>query len=168
MVCSRLDVIEFVNLICMKRGGMFVIFHAKFFNDLTLFELYEILKARSKIFLLEQNIICQDMDDIDYDSLHCFIVNGTKTMAYLRAFRDAGSCDCVIMGRVLSIQHKKGLGRILMNNAIEEAKRQFGAKKICVHSQKQSMGFYEKLGFEVVSDEYIEAGIPHITMELLL
>ena len=45
---------------------------AKHFNELTTKELYEILKARAAIFIMEQNIQYQDMDDIDYESLHCF------------------------------------------------------------------------------------------------
>ena len=46
-----------------------------------------------------------------------------------------------------------------------EIKKRFGSKKICVHAQKQAMGFYEKMGFVAVSDEYIEEKIVHITME---
>ena len=49
-----------------------MVFEAKWFNDLSAAELYEILKSRSEVFLLEQNIICQDMDDVDYKSLHCY------------------------------------------------------------------------------------------------
>ena len=48
-------------------------FFAKTFDELTTKELYEILKSRSQIFTIEQNIHCQDMDDIDYNSLHCYI-----------------------------------------------------------------------------------------------
>ena len=49
-------------------------FFAKTFDELTTKELYEILKSRSQIFTIEQNIHCQDMDDIDYNSLHCYII----------------------------------------------------------------------------------------------
>ena len=59
-------------------------FIVKKFNELTAGELYEILKARSAVFLLEQNIVCQDMDDVDYDSYHFFICDDKKVMAYLR------------------------------------------------------------------------------------
>ena len=48
-------------------------FDIKKFNELSAAEIYEILKARSEIFVIEQNINYQDMDDIDYDSLHCFL-----------------------------------------------------------------------------------------------
>ena len=59
---------------------------AKKFDELTTKELYEILKARSEIFQMEQNIHYQDMDDIDYQSLHCFFMENNKVIAYLRAF----------------------------------------------------------------------------------
>ena len=61
-------------------------FFAKTFDELTTKELYEILKSRSQIFTIEQNIHCQDMDDIDYNSLHCYIMDDNKVVAYLRAF----------------------------------------------------------------------------------
>ena len=60
-------------------------FKVKRFGELTTAELYEILKSRSEIFLLEQNIVCQDMDDVDYDSLHCFLQENGRITAYLRA-----------------------------------------------------------------------------------
>ena len=61
-------------------------FISKKFNELTTVELYEILKSRTEIFLLEQRIICQDLDNKDYESLHCFFVDGERVIAYLRAF----------------------------------------------------------------------------------
>ena len=135
----------------------------KTFFELTLDELYEILKSRAEIFLLEQNIVCQDLDDIDRDSLHCFFTNENRVVAYLRAFPTGE--DSVTVGRVLTLEHRKGLGSQLMQKSLEEIKKRFGSKKILVHAQKQAMNFYEKMGFAVVSDEYLEEGIIHLTME---
>ncbi len=139
-------------------------FISKNFSELTTVELYEILKSRTEIFLLEQRIICQDMDDKDYESLHCFFVNGERVIAYLRAFSsDEG---VVTIGRVLTLEHKKGLGSELMRKSIEAIKKEFDCQKIAVHAQTQAVGFYEKMGFFRVSDEFLEEGIPHITMEM--
>ena len=135
----------------------------KTFFELTLDELYEILKSRAEIFLLEQNIVCQDLDDIDRDSIHCFFTNENRVVAYLRAFPTGG--NSVTVGRVLTLEHRKGLGSQLMQKSLEEIKKRFGSKKILVHAQKQAMNFYEKMGFAVVSDEYLEEGIIHLTME---
>lgn len=138
-------------------------FVAKKFSELTLDELYEILKSRAEIFLLEQNIICQDLDDVDKESLHCFIFDNRRVIAYLRAYKSGD--NEVTIGRVLTLEHKKGLGSELMNKSISEIEKYFGTNKICVHAQKQALKFYEKMGFSVVSDEYLEEGIIHISME---
>ena len=141
-------------------------FVVKTFSELSVDELYEILKSRSEIFLLEQNIICQDLDDTDRDSIHCFFFNGTRVIAYLRAFMSDE--DTVTIGRVLTLEHKTGLGTKLMKESVSEIKKRFKIKKICVHAQRQAEIFYEKMGFVSVSDEYLEEGIPHVTMEMVV
>ena len=89
---------------------------AKKFSELTLDELYEILKSRAEIFLLEQNIICQDLDDVDKESLHCFIFDNNRVIAYLRAYKSGD--NEVTIGRVLTLEHKKGLGTELMKKLL--------------------------------------------------
>ena len=141
-------------------------FYAKKFADLTPAELYEILKSRTEVFLLEQNIVCQDMDDVDYECLHCFISDGKRAVACLRAFL-SGEGE-VTIGRVVSIEHKKGLGRELMQKSIEEVKKHFDCKKIVVHAQTQAEGYYLKMGFSTVSEEFMEENVPHVMMEMIL
>ena len=58
----------------------------KRFNELTTTELYEILRARAEVFVVEQNCVYQDLDDMDYNSLHIFLEEEGKVKAYLRAF----------------------------------------------------------------------------------
>lgn len=136
-------------------------FNSKIFKELSVNELYEILKAREIIFLLEQNIICQDIDDKDKESLHCFLNDGDNLVAYLRAYE----CEeGIAIGRVLTLEHKKGLGRELILKSVDAIKNHFNYSKIYAHAQKQAEGFYKKLGFETISDEYLEEGVVHITM----
>jgi len=85
-------------------------------------------------------------------------------IAYLRAFQS--DKDSVTIGRVLTLEHKKGLGTKLMQKSIDEIKRHFEFKKVCVHAQRQAEKFYEKMGFSPVSEEYLEEGVPHISMEM--
>ncbi len=139
-------------------------FIAKEFTELSLVELYEIIKSRAEIFLLEQNIICQDLDDTDYKSIHCFFYDGKRVTAYLRAF--CSDKDVVTVGRVLTLEHGKGLGSELMKRSIEEIQKRFMCKKISIHAQKQAVGFYKKLGFSIVSDEFLEEDVIHVTMEM--
>ena len=138
-------------------------FLAKTFEKLTTVELYEIIKSRQQIFLLEQNIVYQDLDDVDKTSLHCFFMDDGRVTGYLRAFKVDE--NTVRIGRVLTLEHKKGVGTELMNKSCEKIKSYFGCNKVTLHSQKQAQGFYEKLGFKIVSDEYLEQGIIHVNME---
>lgn len=141
-------------------------FLAKTFNELTTKELYEILKARSQIFIMEQNIHYQDMDDIDYKSLHCYIMNDNKVAAYLRAFYKDDNKYIVQVGRVLTLVHGNGLGKELMQKSIIAIKEKMKCQKICIDAQKHAVGFYEKFGFIVSSDDFLEEGVVHQKMEL--
>lgn len=141
-------------------------FKVKSFGELTAAELYEILKSRSEIFLLEQNIICQDMDDVDYDSLHCFLQEENRVVAYLRAYYKEGDRSVVKVGRVLSLTHGIGLGTKLMKDSIDYIKANMPCKKISMNAQSHATGFYERFGFKKVSDEFLEEGVPHVQMDL--
>lgn len=134
----------------------------KFFDELTTRELYEIARARTEIFLLEQRIICQDFDGVDYDALHCFLEQEGKILAYLRAFpAEDGS---IRIGRVLSITHGIGLGKALMQQSLPKILTLLPCTAITLHAQKHAQGFYEKLGFTATSAYFLEEGIPHVTM----
>ena len=137
-------------------------FICKTFPELSAKEIYEILKARMEVFLLEQKIVCLDIDGIDYDALHVFLEENGTVSGFLRAFRVD---DAVKIGRVLTREHGKGLGRTLMEKALPEIEKHFDCGKIMLHSQKHAEGFYEKFGFVTVSGEYLEEGVVHVTME---
>ena len=139
---------------------------AKKFDELTITELYEILKARAEIFIMEQNINYQDMDDIDYKSVHCFIQEGNKVIAYLRAFYKSEDRSVVKIGRVLTLEHGKGVGRVLLEESIKAIKEKMQCNQIYIEAQKHAIGFYEKFGFVTTSGEFLEEGIIHVAMEL--
>ncbi len=141
-------------------------FIAKAFQELTLSQLYEILRARSQIFMLEQHIICQDMDRVDYDSYHLFLENDGKVVAYLRAFYPENEPDTVCIGRVLSLHHKQGLGTELMKQSLDFIKQNMPCSCVRLHSQQHAVGFYEKFGFVPVSEPFLEEGILHVEMAL--
>ncbi len=139
-------------------------FKTKWFDELNLLELYEILKARAEIFVVEQKIAYQDLDDIDFDALHCFLWQDGKVKAYLRAFKTDE--NILKLGRVLTLTHGEGTGRALMEKAITAARENFDFKKIVISAQKYAIGFYEKFGFKVTSEVYLEDSIEHVRMEL--
>lgn len=140
----------------------------KKFNELNTAELYEILKARAEIFIMEQNIHYQDMDNVDYKSLHCFFMKENKVIAYLRAFYHENNSDIVKIGRVLTLQHGNGIGKELLEKSLVVIKDKMKCKKIIMDAQKHAVGFYEKFGFKTVSKDFIEEGIVHVVMELNL
>ncbi len=154
------------NYAILTAGDVYMNFVAKNFSELSLVELYEILKARSQVFIVEQNMRCQDMDGVDQKARHFFIEENGKVLAYLRAFYADNSKTVVRIGRVLSITHGVGLGADIMRKALADIKEAMRCKKIVLDSQKTAIGFYEKLGFETVSDEFLEEGVIHVVMEL--
>lgn len=137
----------------------------KTFEELTTQELYEILKARARVFVGEQGINYVDEDDVDYESLHCFYMENSIVKGYLRAYRGEDP-NVMKIGRVLTLEHGKGLGTILMKESMKAIKSRTGCKAIHMDAQKQAVKFYEKLGFKVTSGEYLEAGIVHVDMEM--
>lgn len=142
-----------------------MIYKSKEFNELTLNELYGILRARYQVFTLEQQIYYQDMDGIDFDSRHFFIEDNGEIVAYLRAFYT--SDRRVKIGRVLTTRRKIGLGMKLMERALEDIRNSMICDTVCLDSQTHAVGFYERFGFMIEGDEFIEAGIPHVSMILV-
>lgn len=138
----------------------------KTFQELTTKELYEILKVRGAIFVVEQKCAYQDIDGLDEASLHLFYEDGGQVQAYLRAFEKEPGV--VQMGRVLTLRHGEGLGGRLLHEGILVIKEQFHPGKIVIEAQCYATGYYEKAGFQRCSEEFLEDGIPHVRMELTL
>ena len=134
----------------------------KTFDELTGREVYEILRARAEVFIKEQGIHCVDPDTVDYKSLHIFAMGKESIYAYLRAYRVDD--DTMKVGRILAVPHGVGIGTELMKYAIKVIPEKTGCKKIVMDAQKHAVAFYEKLGFEVTSDEYLEEGVVHVDM----
>ena len=139
----------------------------KHFNELSTRELYEILKTRFEIFVTEQECIYQDLDDKDQDAIHVFCINDSGRVAgCLRVFWNDKAAGVAQIGRVVTLEHGKGIGREILHKGVEIATEQLGAKKIYLEAQEYAIGYYAKEGFEVVSDVFMEDGIPHVKMEL--
>ena len=141
---------------------------AKYFEELTALELYEILRARAEIFVVEQNCVYQDLDGTDYRSLHIYFEEKGKVLAYLRAFKKTDMKNTVQMGRVLSIEHGIGLGGKILIEGLELIREKMNPDCIYIEAQCYAVGYYEKVGFKVCSEEFLEDGIPHVQMKLML
>ncbi len=141
----------------------------KHFDELSTNELYEILKTRAEIFVVEQDCVYQDLDDKDQDAIHVFCLNNQGRVAgCLRVFMKDKEKKIAQIGRVVTLEHGKGLGGRLLRKGVDVAESFFDADSIYLEAQKYATGYYEKAGFKVVSDEFLEDGIPHVQMELRL
>ena len=138
----------------------------KSFYDLTKDELYNILRLRSEVFIVEQNCVYQDIDQKDQSALHVFFKKNNQIIAYTRIFKPNDYFKYSSIGRVVVIKNKRGskIGSQIMNFSINKIEEIFNEKKIKISAQKYLINFYEKLGFSVIGDEYLEDGIPHIAM----
>ena len=138
----------------------------KKFYELTLDELYELLKLRSEVFIVEQNCVYHDPDGKDQLAWHLMAKDGDLILAYARIFPAGITYPEPSIGRVVTAPESRGsgLGRELMNQAIEYCEKLFGRTDITLGAQVYLKKFYESLGFSPFGDEYIEDGIPHIRM----
>lgn len=136
----------------------------KKFEELSVAELYEILRVRSEVFVVEQNCVYQDLDCVDQEAYHVYFEEDGHILAYLRVVDKGKRLDEVSLGRVISLKRRCGLGSELMKVGIQVAKEKFGAKRIKIGAQLYAKPFYEQVGFRVCAGEYLEDGIPHIYM----
>ena len=108
---------------------------------MTVNELYELLRVRSEVFVVEQNCVYQDMDGDDQKSIHLWLTVADKIVALARVY-----------------------GKQIMLRAIEAAIEHFNATLIDIEAQEYAKGFYEGMGFKQSSDTFMLDGIPHIKM----
>ncbi len=139
----------------------------KSFEELTNMELYNILRVRAEVFVVEQNCPYLDEDGKDPASFHLMGTNEQGALvAYSRilpaglAFKEAS------IGRVLttSAARKSGAGKELMHTAIRIIHEKYGEVPIRIGAQLYLKKFYEGLGFVQVSEMYLEDDIEHVEM----
>jgi len=121
-----------------------------------------LMNVRTNVFVHEQGISADlEHDEWDEKSEHVLLsVEGV----------DIGTGRLLpsgYIGRVCVLKENRGFGfgRKIMLALIDRAKEK-GMKELSLSSQVQVLKFYQSLGFTVVSDEYMEAGIPHVKMKL--
>ena len=141
--------------LCVKR-----------FEELSTAELYELLRLRVAVFVVEQNCPYMELDDRDQTAVHVWLRDESGVQAYLRVMdRDAGHSE-VTIGRVVAARRRCGLGSRILSEGIRVARERFGAERVELDAQVYAKGLYEKQGFRPVSGEFLEDGIPHVRMRL--
>ncbi len=145
-----------------------ITWNCKSFTELTNYELYNILKLRNEVFVVEQNCPYQDCDDKDQHCYHLMGWDSNKLLAYSRLLPSGLSFKEPSIGRVVTSPSVRGksVGKELMQRSIERAHKIYGRLSIAIGAQLYLKGFYESLGFIKTSDIYLEDGIEHIEMLL--
>ena len=137
----------------------------KKFDELTTNELYEILKLRAEVFVVEQDCPYQDLDDKDKWAYHLFLEDddGSTVIAVLRILPENIAYEDMAIGRlIVKKSHRgQGLSKVMMQKAINFIIDDLGKKRIKLSGQAYLREFYEDLGFKRVSDIYLEDGIDH-------
>ncbi len=138
----------------------------KSFHELNTTELYRIIQLRIDVFMLEQNCIYRDCDDKDLSSNHLMGWHQDTLVAYARLIPPLLSYKESSIGRVLvhADFRKFGLGKDLMFHAISFLSPTIAPQPIRISAQLYLQKFYEDLGFQPTSSEYLEDKIPHIQM----
>ena len=138
----------------------------KRFEELSAAELYELLRLRVDVFVVEQRCPYPDLDGRDEGALHVLLWgDGGGLDAYLRVLPPGTYFpDAAGIGRVVSRRRGEGLGAAVLRAGMEAVYAAYGPVRIRIEAQSYAQGFYERAGFVRCSDEFDEDGIPHVEM----
>ncbi len=146
-------------------------FKTKKFKNLKATELYDLLRLRSEIFVVEQNCVYLDMDGQDENSLHVlgYLKNSKGNgilVGYARIVPPNKLYKTPSIGRVVVHEKYRGkeYGNLLMAKSIKETNKKFKSRVITISAQAHLKNFYGKLGFRATGKLYLEDNIPHIKM----
>ena len=140
------------------------------FDKLSTLALYELLKIRQEVFIIEQTCIYPDIDDVDQQCHHLLgwstQADKAQLMAYARLVPPGKRYPEPSIGRVLTIESARGsgAGKELMKQSIAQIKQLYPSQGIRISAQLYLKTFYEGFGFSPVSEPYLEDDIPHIEM----
>lgn len=140
----------------------------KTFAELTTDELYNLLRLRNEVFIVEQNCPFPDLDGKDRECQHILgcVARTNELIAYTRLMPPGLAYQHASIGRVVTsaIARRSGQGRVLMQRSIEEIERLYGLVPIEIGAQLYLEKFYESFGFRQIGAGYLEDEIQHIHM----
>lgn len=138
------------------------------FKQLNTSQLYNLLRLRSEVFVVEQTCIYQDMDnkDIEDDVHHLLLLQQDKLIAYARLLPAKISFVTPSMGRILVSPSARsmGVGREIIQHCIDHTMKLWPNQSITIGAQSHLVKLYSEFGFVEISDHYFEDGIKHVDM----
>lgn len=143
------------------------IWQCKPFAELTTIELYEVLKLRTEVFIIEQNCFYQDCDGKDETSWHLMGIDNGILCAYARLLPPGLSYETPSIGRVVTSPQcrGKGYGKQLMEVAVQNIRQLFGETDLTISAQVYLEKFYASFDFTSTGAIYLEDNIEHIKMK---
>lgn len=138
----------------------------KTFSELNTTELYEIIKARINVFVVEQDCPYPDLDDYDQKAIHLWAENNGEVLAYCRIFDKGIKYPETSIGRVVTTEKARGtgLGKQLIKYALEIIENRLGTLEVRISAQDYLLKFYSDFGFQDTGKKYLEDNIPHTEM----
>lgn len=129
--------------------------------------LYDILKLRVNVFVVEQNCVYPELDGYDEESDHIFFEENGNIICYARILPPGVKYDDVSIGRVIVSPdyRNQGLGYKLMDQCLAHVDKKWSNVPIQLQAQAHLQKFYESFNFKAISDVYDEDGIPHVDMK---
>ncbi|MGD6967427.1 GNAT family N-acetyltransferase [Rossellomorea vietnamensis] len=140
----------------------------KKFDELTNSELYNLLKERTLVFVVEQNCPYLEVDGKDPFSYHLFKEEDGEIIAYLRILPAGVSYQEVSIGRVFVKKEFRGQGLAeeLIKKGLEFIQKELNETRVKIQAQDYLRKFYGSFGFQAISETYLEDNIPHVDMLL--
>ncbi|MBP6576165.1 MAG: GNAT family N-acetyltransferase [Chryseobacterium sp.] len=138
----------------------------KTFSELTTTELYEIIKARVNVFVVEQDCPYPDLDDYDQKAIHLWAEKEGEVLAYCRIFDKGIKYPETSIGRVVTTEKGRGtgLGKQLISYAIDVIENRLRTTEVRISAQDYLLKFYSGFGFVDTGKKYLEDNIPHTEM----
>jgi ElaA protein len=143
-----------------------IIWKIKTFDEFTVPELYNVLKARIDVFVVEQNCPYPDLDDYDQKAVHIWAEENGEVLANCRIFDKGIKYPEASIGRVLTTEKARGkrLGKQLIQYALDAIEARFHTSEVRISAQDYLLKFYGEFGFKDTGKKYLEDDIPHTEM----
>ena len=145
-----------------------LVWNNKKWKELSAKEIHDIYALRSRVFVVEQNCVYQDIDNKDSTAIHVYGIIEKKIIAYSRCFKAGDYFKETSFGRAVveKKERGKGIGHELIKQTLKVMKANWPDQNIKISAQAQLSNFYKKHGFKTKGKKYLEDGIPHVGMHL--
>lgn len=140
----------------------------KSFDQLNVYELHDIFKLRTDIFVVEQKCAYPEIDGYDKEAIHALGTANNTLVAYTRLLPPGSVYDQISIGRVATHEdyRKEGYGRKIFESSVNKMREIYPGEEIKIQAQIYLEKFYSSFGFKTISEPYPDVGVWHVDMIL--